>query len=87
MLSVDPIGPTTTPAWIEPHDIYPSVQVSHRFANRRVSRIKDVVNLKGIVVGRLGHLAVFAAALGPLPDQSGECRIHSDVRKRFEFRV
>jgi hypothetical protein len=40
MLSVDPIGPTTTSAWIEPQDIYPSVQVSHRFANRRVRRTK-----------------------------------------------
>ena len=45
MLSVDPIGPTTTSAWIEPHDIYPSVQVSHRFANRRVRRTKVVRRL------------------------------------------
>src|SRR5271157_4817072 len=45
MLSLDPIGPTTTTAWIEPHDIYPSVQVSHRFANRRVRRTKVVRRL------------------------------------------
>jgi len=47
MLSVDPIGPTTTSAWIEPHDIYPSVQISHRFANRRVRRTKLVIGATG----------------------------------------
>ena len=60
----------------------------------------DVVNLKGGVVGRLGHLAVFATALCPLPDQPRECRIHGrcqesvrvlslmpSVRRALDFRM
>jgi hypothetical protein len=54
MLSVDPIGPTTTSAWIEPHDIYPSVQVSHRFANRRVRRTKVLRRLSKSKAARDG---------------------------------
>src|SRR5437879_6123048 len=60
----------------------------------------DVVDLEGSIVGRLGHLAVFAAALGTLPDQSRECRVHGwrqeavrglslmpRVRRALDFRI
>jgi hypothetical protein len=36
----------------------------------------DMVDFKSGVVGRLRHLAVFAAAFRPLPDQPRECRVH-----------
>ncbi len=82
MLSVDPIGPTTTSAWIEPHDIYPSVQISHCFANRRVRRTKLVIGatgkLKASAVSRPIHfrdvLATIYHNLGIDP--------HGDIRDK-----
>jgi hypothetical protein len=35
----------------------------------------DVIDFKGGVVGRLGHVAVFTAAVCPLPDKPCKCCI------------
>ena len=42
----------------------------------RVLSAHDVVDLKRSVIGRLRYPAIFTAAMCPLPDQPGECRIH-----------
>jgi hypothetical protein len=47
----------------------------------------DVIDLERRVVGRLGHLAVFAAAVGTPPDQSPRCRVHRRVSERRGYRA